>query len=84
LGGIYIPCPNLLQEKFVLVVLPIYFSIKLSHYCHADDKGERMYGSYPCLTSALDGVDNNISSLLFEKQLFKKDKLIIVTQVFHI
>jgi hypothetical protein len=30
--------------------------VKLSHYCHASDKGERSCSSYSFLTSALEGV----------------------------
>jgi hypothetical protein len=35
---------------------PCKNKVNLSRYRHAGDKGERSYGSYSFLTSALDGV----------------------------
>jgi hypothetical protein len=41
-------CNNLKQDKKKL-------KVNLSHYCHADTKGEMRYSSYSFLTSALEG-----------------------------
>jgi hypothetical protein len=63
------------QESWVIVITSlitgqwfasaILFYIKLSHYCHTNNKGERMYSSTQSWPQALDGGEWSASHLCF-------------------
>jgi hypothetical protein len=50
------PCSTLISG-----CLTVFKELKLSHYCHADAKGERQYNFYSFFTSALVGGEWSVS-----------------------